>query len=187
MESGAELTLQGVLRGHAGWVTCIATSPENSNMLVSGSRDKTIMVWDLSREDPANYGITRRSFTGHSHYISDIAISSDGQFVLSGSWDGTLRLWDINAGVCHRHFLGHKKDVLSVAFSADNRQIVSGSRDKTIKLWNTLGVCKFTIDENGLSEWVSCVRFTPNVANGEGFVANPLIVSAGWDKLVKVF
>ena len=60
-------------------------------------------------------------------------------------------------------------------------QIVSGSRDKTIKLWNTLGECKFTIAEGeGHTEWVSCVRFSP-VTN------KPIIVSAGWDRLVKVW
>ena len=59
-------------------------------------------------------------------------------------------------------------------------QIVSGSRDKTIKLWNTLGECKYTIGEpDGHTEWVSCVRFSP-------VTTNPIIVSAGWDKLVKV-
>merc|ERR1711860_21920 len=52
----------------------------------------------------------------------------------------------------------HNHDVLSVAFSADNRQIVSGSRDKTIKLWNTLAQCKYTIQEEGHTEWVSCVK-----------------------------
>jgi len=107
-------------------------------------------------------------------------ISSDGQFVLSGSWDHTLRLWDINSGQTTRTFVDHKADVLSVAFSADNRQIVSGSRDKTIKLWNTLGECKYTITENGHTEWVSSVRFSPNTAN-------PIIVSCGWDKVVKVW
>jgi guanine nucleotide-binding protein subunit beta-2-like 1 protein len=73
-----------------------------------------------------------------------------------------------------------QKDVLSVSFSADNRQIVSGSRDKTIKLWNTIGECKLTLTEDGHTEWVSCVRFSPNPAN-------PVIVSAGWDKMVKVW
>jgi hypothetical protein len=53
----------------------------------------------------------------------DVVISSDGQFCLTGSWDGTLRLWDINTGATTRRFLGHAKDVLSVAFSADNRQV----------------------------------------------------------------
>ena len=76
-------------------------------------------------------------------------------------------------------FEGHSKDVLSVAFSADNRQIISGSRDKTVKLWNTLADCKYTIQDDGHSDWVSCVRFSPSTTN-------PLIVSAGWDKMVKV-
>ena len=50
-------------------------------------------------------------------------ISSDGQFALSGSWDATLRLWDLNSGNTTRRFIGHAKDVLSVAFSVDNRQV----------------------------------------------------------------
>jgi len=174
------LTLKGVLKGHSGWVTSIATSSENPDMIISGSRDKSIIVWNLTRESEQNYGQPRRSLTGHSHFVQDLVISSDGQFALSGSWDGTLRLWDLNFGTTTRRFVGHTKDVLSVAFSLDNRQIVSGSRDKTIKLWNTLGECKYTIDENGHTEWVSCVRFSPNTQN-------PIIVSGGWDKLVKVW
>jgi guanine nucleotide-binding protein subunit beta-2-like 1 protein len=48
---------------------------------------------------------------------------------------------------------------------------------QTIKLWNTLGDCKFTIGtgsaEEGHTEWVSCVRFSPAAAQ-------PVIVSCGW-------
>jgi len=152
---------------------------EVPDMLLSASRDKSLIVWTLTREDE-KYGVAKRRLKGHSHYVQDVAISSDGQFALSGSWDGTLRLWDLNTGVTTRNFYGHTKDVLSVAFSADNRQIVSGSRDKNIHLWNTLGQCKFVITEQGHKEWVSCVRFSPNLST-------PLIVSAGWDKMVKVW
>ena len=53
---------------------------------------------------------------------------------MSGSWDKTLRLWDLSTGKTTRRFEDHTKDVLSVAFSADNRQIVSAARDKTIKV-----------------------------------------------------
>ena len=108
--------------------------------------DKTIIVWELQDTDHGDMGdgvvplagVPRRCLRGHSHFVEDVVISSDGQFALSASWDHTLRLWDIKKGVTTRRFVGHKKDVLSCAFSAENRQIVSGSRDKTVKLWNTL-------------------------------------------------
>ncbi|GMI41072.1 hypothetical protein TeGR_g3739 [Tetraparma gracilis] len=174
-----QLTLRGTLSGHEGWVTSIATTPEDPNMILSSSRDHSVLVWSLTREE-GSYGAPRRKLHGHSHFVSDVVISSDGQFALSGSWDGTLRLWEINSGRTTRRFVGHSKDVLSVAFSVDNRQIVSGSRDKSIKLWNTLGECKFTITDDCHSEWVSCVRFSPSQSV-------PLIVSCGWDKLVKVW
>jgi guanine nucleotide-binding protein subunit beta-2-like 1 protein len=161
-------------------VTQIATSPEAPDMVLSSSRDKTVIVWQLTRSE-GSYGYARRALKGHSHFVSDVVISSDGQFALSGSWDHTLRLWDINTGECTRRFVGHNKDVLSVAFSADNRQVVSGSRDNTIKLWNVLGECKYSIqDEDCHDRWVSCVRFSPNSQN-------PIIVSAGWDNMVKVW
>lgn len=147
-------------------------------MLLSASRDKTLIIWNLTRDEQA-YGYPKRSLHGHSHIVSDCVISSDGAYALSSSWDKTLRLWELATGNTTRTFVGHTNDVLSVSFSADNRQIVSGSRDRTIKLWNTLGDCKYTITDKGHTDWVSCVRFSPNPQN-------PVIVSAGWDKLVKV-
>lgn len=164
-----------------------------------------MIVWELTRAE-GSYGFARRALKGHSHFVQDVVISSDGQFCLSGSWDGTLRLWEIATGRTTKRFVGHAKDVLSVAFSVDNRQIVSGassspaarrrggsvliplclplnpsgSRDKTIRLWNTLGECKFVIEgAEGHSEWVSCVRFSP--------ARDPTIVSCGWDKVVKAW
>lgn len=57
------------------------------------------------------------------HEICNVFFSRLLQFCLSGSWDGTLRLWDLNTGTTTRRFVGHTKDVLSVAFSVDNRQV----------------------------------------------------------------
>jgi guanine nucleotide-binding protein subunit beta-2-like 1 protein len=164
-------------------VTSIAAPQDpTNNILLSSSRDKTVIVWNLNQEDQSQglCGAPKQALKGRSHFVQDVVISSDGQFALSGSWDHTLRLWDLNFGTTARRFVGHTKDVHSVAFSADNRQIVSGSRDRTLKLWNTLGECKYTIEEGGHTESISSVRFSPNATQ-------PLIISAGWDRVVKVW
>ncbi|CAF2823860.1 unnamed protein product [Rotaria sp. Silwood2] len=183
--SNEHLVLKGALVGHNDWVTQIATTPQFPDIVLSSSRDKSIIIWQLNNQhDPTgettSCGAPSKALRGHSHFVSDVVISSDGLFAVSGSWDGSLRLWDLSVGTSTRQFVSHKKDVLSVAFSADNRQIVSGSRDKTIKLWNTVGQCKYTIVDDNHTDWVSCVRFSPNQKD-------PLIVSAGWDKIVKVW
>ncbi|KAF3525052.1 hypothetical protein F2Q69_00046436 [Brassica cretica] len=176
------LVLKGTMCAHTDMVTAIATPIDNSDTIVTSSRDKSIILWKLNKDDKS-YGVAQRRLTGHSHFVEDVVLSSDGQFALSGSWDGELRLWDLATGVSTRRFVGHTKDVLSVAFSTDNRQIVSASRDGTIKLWNTLGECKYTIGSDqgdGHKQWVSCVRFSPNTLV-------PTIVSASWDQTVKVW
>lgn len=174
--SGKEvLVLRGTLEGHNGWVTALATTPAQPDLLLSASRDKTLITWQLTRDDQ-QYGIPKRSLVGHSHIVQDAVISPDGSCALSASWDKTLRLWNLETGETSQTFADHKGDVLSVSISKDSRQIVSSSRDKTIKIWNTRGDCMATL--NGHSDWVSAVRFSP--------AAEPTIISAGWDKLVKV-
>lgn len=88
----------------------------------------------------------KKVFTGHSHFISDLSLSQDSRYCLTGSWDGTLRLWDLKKGKTLKRFVSHTRDVLGVAFSPDNRQIASGGRDKNLKIWNTVGECKFTVE-----------------------------------------
>jgi guanine nucleotide-binding protein subunit beta-2-like 1 protein len=65
-----QLILKGTLEGHSGWVTSLATSLENPNMLLSSSRDKTLIIWNLTR-DETSYGYPKRSLHGHSHIVSD--------------------------------------------------------------------------------------------------------------------
>ena len=67
--------------------------------------------------------------------VTSVSFSPDGKFALSGSWDETLKLWDVATGREIRTFSGHGDGVTSVSFSPDGKFALSGSWDKTLKLW----------------------------------------------------
>jgi WD40 repeat protein len=72
---------------------------------------------------------------GAGCWVSSLAVLADGRSVLAGSYDGALRLWDIDSGTELRRFVGHQDAVIAVARVADGRWALSSSRDKTLRLW----------------------------------------------------
>ncbi len=81
-------------------------------------------------------GESLRTFSGHTSSVTSVAFSPDGQYVLTGSADGTARLWDASSGESLRTFTGHTAWVSSVAFSPDGRYVLTGSKDGTARLWD---------------------------------------------------
>jgi len=184
--------LLGVLKGHNGWVTSVCVGTKNDKpLLLSGSRDRTVLVWDLDLETQSQsnteegnlnrvIGKPFRALKGHNHFVSCLSITSDSKFAVSGSWDKTLRLWDLNTYKTKCVLVGHTKDVLSCSFSTDSRIIYSGSMDKSVKLWNLNGECKFTEDKESKG-WYSSII---NIKKGK---EGPLVATGSWDCLVRFF
>ncbi|NJS09874.1 MAG: hypothetical protein HC789_05555, partial [Microcoleus sp. CSU_2_2] len=65
-----------------------------------------------------------------------VAFSSSSEIVVSGSVDGTVRLWDISTGECLKILQGHTSRINYVAFSSNGKIIAACSRDGTIRLWD---------------------------------------------------
>ncbi|RNF00169.1 activated protein kinase C receptor, partial [Trypanosoma conorhini] len=110
---------EGQLKGHRGWVTSLACPqiPETYIKAVSTSRDNTLIAWGGNQDrnsEECEYGFPERRLEGHSAFVSDVALSNNGDFAVSASWDRSLRLWNLQNGSCQQKFLGHTKDVLSV-------------------------------------------------------------------------
>ena len=89
---------------------------------------------------PLRYGICRRGScstrsSGHTYIVSSVAISADGQTLVSGSYDKTIKIWNMQTRQLLHTLSGYTDLVRSVAISADEQTLVSGSDDKTIKIW----------------------------------------------------
>lgn len=60
------------------------------------------MIWDIQEKNETDvdkeWGVAKKVLKGHSHFISDLSLSQDSRYALTGSWDGTLRLWDLRKG-----------------------------------------------------------------------------------------
>jgi guanine nucleotide-binding protein subunit beta-2-like 1 protein len=61
--SAEKLTLRGTLEGHGDWITSLATTPEDPNLLLSSSRDKSVIVWTLTHSSDS-YGFAKRALKG---------------------------------------------------------------------------------------------------------------------------
>jgi len=76
------------------------------------------------------------SLTGHSSSVCSVAISPEEDCIASGSFDKTVKLWDIQTGELLHTLIKHTKPVLSVVFRPDGKILASGSVDDTIELWH---------------------------------------------------
>ena len=82
-------------------------------------------------------GTQRAVLSWHTvDYVSCVVFSSDGTLLVSGSWVGNAKLWDVQTGGVVRTFSGHTGWVNSVSISADHATVASGSADCTMCLWD---------------------------------------------------
>ncbi len=77
-----------------------------------------------------------RTIRGHEGSVACLAYTSDGHSLLSGSWDHTLRRWDIATGNQTGIYDGHENVVYCVAALPDGRHALSGGDDRVLRLWD---------------------------------------------------
>lgn len=106
---------------------------------------------------------SHRKFTlyGHQSAVYSISISPDNQYLISGSYDSTIRLWNLHTKTCFGVYKGHFCPILCVKFSPITHYFASGACDKTARLWsiNTAGALRIFVGH--LSD-VELVNFHPN-------------------------
>ena len=150
---------------HTGWVNSVCFSPDGLYAL-SGSSDETIRLWKVAtgkelRQFKVVAGKELQQITGKTDDFRTVSFSPNGHYILSGSFEGIIRLWEVATGKELRKF-SHGRTVTSVSFSPDGRYALSGgSRDETILLWEVATgkeLRKFKGHEYGINS----VNFSPD-------------------------
>ena len=137
-------------------------------LIITGSRDATLRVWelpDIKSDAPWNPALATRTegltdpiasertrnpffkylFTGHTNSVR--AIAGHANILISGSYDCTVRAWDLETGQNIHTFRGHREKVYSVGYCHELGRCVSGSMDSTVRVWCTkTGVQLFNLE-----------------------------------------
>lgn len=140
--------------------------------VVSGSRDKSIRIWDLENRRCVGQLI------GHTGSVLCLQYDGATSTVISGSSDTNIITWDMASGIATHCFVGHTEPVLNVRFDAHH--VVSCSKDKTIKVWSR---------DASKPDSQACLRTLVGhraAVNAVQFVGNR-IVSASGDRSINIW
>lgn len=143
------------LHGHKGAILCCKVY---FNSFVTAGHDKKITIWEAST------GKAKLEIIGHEHLISDLDIYSGEQcsdpfnepYILSSSWDSSVKVWNLRTGALITKFTSHKTRVKRVRCLPErsteikhSAQAVSGDDDGRIYVWDIVsGVALLLLDEH---------------------------------------
>jgi pre-mRNA-processing factor 17 len=116
--------------GHSKGVQCIELFPEYGHLLLSGSMDNKVKIWDVNNKREC-----LRTYTGHSQGVRSIKFAKDGSRFLSSSFDRYVRLWDTETGDCLGTYSNRKVPYCCAFYPKNENLIVFGeSNNKIIQI-----------------------------------------------------
>jgi uncharacterized protein YjbI with pentapeptide repeats len=125
----------GNLSGHRAPIFALAVSSDGTK-LVSGSKDKTVKIWDIKQRKPIK---TLGVLDGHRGAIRSLVIADGGRLIVSGSDDRTIIVWNTKTGEIVDRIKKHKGKIIGLALSLDRKSVISSSKDKSVRVWHLTG------------------------------------------------
>lgn len=126
---GGDQEIHSAELGRANFDSITCLEPLADGRVIVGSSSSGLRLWDLTE------GKELRAFGNEHKGVHALALSADGQRLLSAGADRIVRLWDVATWMQIASFRGHDGPVRCVAFSPKDNTAISGSDDQTVRLW----------------------------------------------------
>ena len=126
LESGLRIRRH---EGHEEIVNCLAVSRRGEEVLVSGSDDGSIGIWDPRQKRAVDY--TETDFP-----ITSIALAEAGNEIYTGGIDNDIKVWDMRKKDVAYKMVGHTDTVTSLEISPDGQALLSYSHDGLARTWD---------------------------------------------------
>jgi WD40 repeat protein len=123
---------QARFMGHSGPITGLYLLAGGADApIFSVAADRSVRSWSL-----ATATVRGTRFSGHESWVTALVLTPDGKKLISGSWDGTVRVWDVETGKADPILESHKSKIYSVAVSRDGKRAASGGGNGEVYLWD---------------------------------------------------
>jgi ribosome assembly protein 4 len=159
-------TPAATLTGHAGWVLALAWAPDGS-LLASGGADAVVHLWAPARGGPG--AAAAGALRGHTKHVTSLAweplhaaAAGAGPRLVTGSKDGTARVWCPATRRSLAVLASHRLAVTAVAWGGNNR-VYTASRDATINVWDAAAFTLVTT-LSGHGHWVNALALSTDAA-----------------------
>jgi len=152
-----------------------------SLILVSGSYDTTIKLWDWKNQKCI------KTLKGHSGSVETVCEVNEMGFIATGSWDRTIRIWDLVTGTRIQDIVEEHTDFVRGIIRVGPESLVSCSNDNTVKFWKVSKSNNNNSDEGNFS-FVCCVKTSKGHSNKIYSIAGPSwnhsVVTGSGDKSI---